>query len=309
MKNIVTIAFVLMFLSSASIVGAASLSSTVPAIRILSDGSIDPSNMPIQRNGDVYTFTANVYARIVVDRDNIVIDGAGYVLQGNYNGTRTDSWEVGKGPDQEYNETQVPWIIGIDLANKNRHNLTVKNLNIKNFYIGMYIWTANNSITGCAVSDNIVGILLSGDSNTITKNYIASNEEGVFFGVNQPGNEPLNIILTHNSFVDNAVHFSGCFCEDYNTIEPIHTWDDGKEGNFWSNYNGTDNNGDGIGDTPYVIDVQNQDRYPLMQSVATPPTATPKMPVETIITAVALPIIIIVAVNAYRIRKKRQNQT
>jgi hypothetical protein len=304
MKKIVTIALVLMFLSSASIVGSASLSSTLPAIRILSDGSIDPPNVPIQRNGDVYTFTADVYARIVVDRDNIVIDGAGYVLQGNYNGTRTDSWVVGQGPDQEYNETQVPWTIGIDLANKNRRNLTVKNLNIKNFYIGTYLWTSNNTITGCAVSDNIVGILLSGDSNTIISNYIARNDEGIFFGVNQPGDEPLNIVITHNSFIDNTVHFSGCICEGSSTTDCWHTWDDGKEGNYWSDYTGTDADGDGIGDTPYDIDIQNQDRYPLTQIAATPPTASSKLPIEILAAVFALPIIIAAAVIAYR-RKKR----
>lgn len=308
MKKIVTIAFMLMLLSTMLIAESACSAPTLPVIRILSDGSIDPPNVPIQRNGDIYTFTDNIYARIVVDRDNIVIDGAGYTLKGNYNGTRTDSWVVGQGPYQESNETAVPWTIGIDLANKNRYNLTVRNLNVKNFYIGMYIWTSNNTITGCAVSDNIVGILLSGDSNTITKNYIARNEEGIFFGVNQPGNEPLKIVLTHNSFIDNIVQFSGCFCEDYNTTEPVHTWDDGKEGNFWSDYNGTDADGDGIGDTPYVIDVQNIDRYPLMQSVAAPPTAAPKVPVETIIAAIALPIIIIAAIIGYK-RRKRQNQT
>ncbi len=305
MKKIVTITFALLLLATAPIVASTVSASTLPVIRILPDGGIDPPNVPIQRNGDVYTFTDNVYARIVVDRDNIVIDGAGYTLQGNYNGTRTDSWMVGQGSDQEYNETAIPWTIGIDLANKNRHNLTVKNLNIKNFYIGMYIWTVNNTITGCAISDNIVGILLSGDYNTITRNYITRNEEGIFFGVNQPGNEPVNIVLTHNSFIDNIVQFSGCFCEDYNTSEPVHTWDDGKEGNFWSDYNGTDSNGDGIGDTPYVIDVQNRDRYPLMQSLAAPPTAAPKMPVETIIVAIALPIIIVAAMISYRKKSGR----
>jgi hypothetical protein len=115
----------------------------------------------------------------------------------------------------------------------------------------------------------------------------------------------VNIILTHNSFIDNDVHFSGCFCTDFNTTEPMHTWDDGKEGNFWSDYNGTDNNRDGVGDAPYVIDIHNQDRYPLIQIVATPPTSTPKMPVETIVAVIVLPIIIAAAVIAYRRRKKK----
>ena len=306
MMKVAFAVFLLMFSSILMLMEPTNAETVPQSIVIRPDGSIDPETSQIQRNGDVYTFTGDVSAQIVVDRDNIVIDGAGYALQGNYNGTRTDSWVVGQGPYQEYNETHVPWTLGIDLANKNRHNLTVKNLNIKNFYIGMYIWTSNNTITGCAITDNIVGILLSGDSNTITKNYIANNEEGIFFGVNQPGNLPLNIVMTHNSFVDNNVHFSGCFCEDYNTTEPIHTWDDEKEGNFWSDYNGTDADGDGVGDTPYIIDPQNRDRYPLMQIGATPPTATPKMPVETIIAAIALPIITVAAVIAYSRRRKKK---
>lgn len=309
MKKIVTIAFVLILLSTALMTGIVSPESTVPAIRILFDGSMFPANVPIQRNGDLYTFTDNVYAQIIVDKDNIVIDGAGYILQGTYNGTRTDSWVIGQGPDQEFNEKAYPWPIGIDLANKDRYNLTVKNLNIKNFYIGMYLWTSNNVIAECAVSDNIVGIMLSGNSNTLTKNYIARNEEGIFFGVNQPGDEPLNIVLTQNSFVDNDAHFSGCICEGYNTTDCRHTWDNGEEGNYWSDYKGTDADDDGIGDTPYVIDSQNQDRYPLMQSIATPPTATPKIPFETLVTAIAVPIIIGAAVVAYRRRKKKGSES
>jgi parallel beta-helix repeat protein len=304
MKKTAPIAFMLLLLSTVTTCfGSMSPAQTEPRIRILPDGSLDTANVPIQRNGDVYTFTDDICAQIVVDRDNIVIDGAGYTLYGTYNGTRTDSWVVGQGPGQEYDDT-VPWTIGIDLANKDRHDLTIKNLNIKNFYIGTYLWTSNNIITGCSVSDNIVGILLSGDSNTITSNYIARNEQGIFFGVNTPGDEPLNIVLTHNSFVDNDVHFSGCFCEGYNTTEAVHTWDDGKQGNYWSDYNGTDADGDGVGDTPYVIDVQNQDRYPLTELAATPPPAPSKLPTEVLIIAVALPIIIVAAVVAYYKRKK-----
>jgi len=301
-KNMIT-AFALMLLCITPIAVSAGLVSTLPVIRILSDGSVDPPTESIQRNDGTYTFTADVYARIVVERDNVVIEGAGYALYGNYNGTRTDSWVVGDGPYQNYDNETIPWSIGIDLAKEDVHNLTVRNLNIKNFYIGMYVWTPDNTVTGCSVSDNIVGILLSGDSNTLAKNYIARNEEGVFFGVNQPGNEPLDIVLVHNSFVDNEVHFSGCFCEVYNTSEPVHTWDDGKEGNYWDNYNGTDADGDGLGDTIYTIDVQNRDRYPLIQSIAAPPVPTPKITIETATAVIALSMIIVAAIVIYRRRK------
>jgi hypothetical protein len=111
--------------------------SALPVILILSDGSISPPSDSIQRNGDVYTFSADVYARIVVEKDSLVIQGSGYTLHGNYNGTRTDSWVVGKGPSQDYDNGAIPWSIGIDLANENIHNLTVRDLNIKNFYIGI----------------------------------------------------------------------------------------------------------------------------------------------------------------------------
>jgi parallel beta-helix repeat protein len=43
-------------------------------------------------------------------------------------------------------------------------------------------------------------------------------------------------------------------------------WDNGypSGGNYWSDYNGTDSDGDGIGDIPYIIDENNTDNYPLM---------------------------------------------
>ena len=309
MKKTYAIVLVCLLLVAILLFASAKAQPPLPTIYIRQDGSIDPPNAPIRRDGDSYTFTEDAFARIYVQRSNIVIDGAGYTLRGPYNGTATDIWIIGQGPDQSTNETLVPWVIGIDLGGGDVSGLTIRNLNVKNFSIGMYLWTENNTVIGNSVSDNIVGILLSGCNNDITRNYIGQNSMGIFFGVNTPGDEPINITLTHNSFVDNDVHFSGCFCQGYNTTEAVHTWDDGGEGNFWSDYNGTDADGNGVGDTPYVIDVQNQDRFPLMQSLVIQPTAIPKMLVETIIVAVALLVIVAAAVVAYRRRKKNKMST
>ena len=39
------------------------------------------------------------------------------------------------------------------------------------------------------------------------------------------------------------------------------------EGNYWGDYAGVDNDGDGIGDTSYIIDENNQDNHPLIEQV------------------------------------------
>jgi len=45
-----------------------------------------------------------------------------------------------------------------------------------------------------------------------------------------------------------------------------HYWDCGSYGNYWSDYTGIDEDGDGIGNTPYQIPGgNNKDRYPLME--------------------------------------------
>ncbi len=120
----------------------------------------------------------------------------------------------------------------------------------------------NNTISGNHITNNIkYGIWLAGQSsnNTITENNITNNAAGIY--LREAGNNK----FYNNNFINNAqkVYDVGVVSPDYASLS-MNTWDNNAEGNYWSDYNGTDNDRDGIGDTPYVIDENNQDNYPLM---------------------------------------------
>lgn len=307
-KKLTVLTIVIVLILAISSIDAAKPQTSRDRVVIRPNGNVEPSSASIQRNGDRYTFTGNVSARLVVERGGIVIDGAGYTLHGPYNGTMENIWVIGGGADQVTPGMQINYSIGVDFSG-DASGLTIMNLNIKNFSIGTYIWTKNNTFIGNSVSECVVGVLLSGSNNSVTRNYVTRNEIGLFFGTTESGSVPLNLTVSHNSFNNNSRQLGGCLCQQqYNASEPIHTWDNGKEGNYWSDYNGTDQNGDDIGDTAYVFDPQNEDRYPLMTSAASPPIVASGISVFTIIlVVVAVIIAIAAALITWSIKRRKKN--
>jgi parallel beta-helix repeat protein len=108
------------------------------------------------------------------------------------------------------------------------------------------IFSVNN------ISNNVV---IKGNSNTFYGNYL----QGVVFG--DTITDASNNIFYHNNF--NFVR-SGEGKRTFAVWEGVHgteILDNGKEGNYWSDYTGKDANGNGIGDTPYVIHTKDPINY------------------------------------------------
>jgi len=177
--------------------------------------------------------------------------------------------------------------IGISLESFSENNKILDN-NVMNYYSGIWLNQAfGNQIANNYINNNIYyGVfmqysdgnyiigntitnssgwgeeprihggyaidLTSSRNNGIIGNAIISNRVGIAFykGVQ-------NSTFYHNNFIDNKIQAS--VDERY-----TNSWDNGVEGNYWSNYTGVDLNHDGIGDSWHQINENNTDHYPLM---------------------------------------------
>ena len=256
-------------------------------VYIRSDGSIDPSTAPIQRVGDVYTLLGTFVGNITVEKDNIVIDGAGFIVEGTAIGAEVT--------------------IGVDLSS--RSNVTIKNMQIRSFVNGIFLLDSfNNNIIGNNITDNVDGIRINNSTgNNIIGNNITANRHGTH---PYQGNK-----FYHNNFIDSTdkhvyVDLPG----------QVNSWDNGypSGGNYWTNYTGVDEKkgqsqneagNDGIGDTPFVIDDNNLDNFPLMAPFREQAQVQPSPDqLWLLVGAVLIIIVVIVIVSILLFRKRLHGQ-
>jgi parallel beta-helix repeat protein len=243
-------------------------------ISINADGSITPSTAPIYSADNItYTLTGNVTSDfnadgIVVGRDNIVFDGAGYTVRGYIGG-----------------------LSGFDLTGIT--NVTIKNTSITSFQFGISLdGSFNDTISGNNVTPIHYGTCISLESSS-NNSIVGNNVEFGAYSINLDSSS--NNSIVGNSFTqslvgielvsssDNKLYHNN-FLGDITKVAIINStniWDDGYPtgGNYWSGYSGVDyysgpyqneTYGDGIGDTPYAIGTNNTDHYPLMVPYAVP---------------------------------------
>jgi parallel beta-helix repeat protein len=230
----------------------------VKAIRIYikADGSIEPPTANITTEDKVfYNFTGDLHEQLIIQRDHIIVDGNGYKIEG------TPSIEFG-------------------IAVFQRQNVIIRNVTIKYFEVaGIGVEESTHiTIFGNNLQDNgNDGIrLYSASNNLISGNSITSNtymgsvnlwnnsNNNTIYG-NKMWDNSVSLII-HNS-KDNLIYHNNIF-ERYppSLRNSSNIWDNGypSGGNYWGDYTGTDKDSDGIGDTPYILNDNNNDNYPLM---------------------------------------------
>jgi nitrous oxidase accessory protein len=114
---------------------------------------------------------------------------------------------------------------------------------VKGFGVGISLQenSSNNIIAGNIASKSLNGLeLIRGcKDNIIYSNNATDNTHGIRVDKNY------NNLIYHNNFVRNTIS-----AYDNST----HNFWNASVGNYYSDYRGTDGDGDGIGDQPYVID-------------------------------------------------------
>jgi len=147
------------------------------------------------------------------------------------------------------------------------NNVIRNNITNNDEGIGIGNLAYGNSITRNNVTANGVGILLfeSPHDNSVAENTVNKNAVGI--DINITDSSAHDNAFYHNNFISNSLQVT--------SAAQTSVWDNSypSGGNYWSEYTGTDllngpnqnqTGSDGIGDSPYVIDVHNKDNYPLM---------------------------------------------
>lgn len=166
-----------------------------------------------------------------------------------------------------------------------------------NYYGIWFSSSSNNSVSDNRIIANIYdGIrVFSSSNNNIVRNNITANKwSGIMLDDLSSNNSIMQNIIGQNTAINHGLGLtvsgsSGNIICHNNLIEndqqvlleesAVDVWDGGYPscGNYWSDYNGTDlyrgpyqneTGSDGIGDSPYFIDENNTDYYPLMGMIS-----------------------------------------
>ena len=208
------------------------------SVYIAADGSVVGTNS-IQQNGNIYTLTGNISGGISVQKSYIVIEGAGYTIDGN---GQDIGIALGNGVGQDPSRDRIS-------------NVTVKNLRIINCYYAIGNEnTYNNTFIGNYISDSDKGFWITGSANnTLIHNTVKNCTTGISINYGSGG----NIIIENDIMSSWSVWLSP---------DPV------VDRNYWGDYttrypNAKEIDNSGIWDTPYSQGDKVIDYHPLTNPV------------------------------------------
>ncbi len=172
------------------------------------------------------------------------------------------------------------------------HNVITGNVMTGNVQSGAAVDGSSTIVANNLFEANGLGLGLGASYSVIYgNNFTANTGSGIYFGAS-------NTIVAANSFNQNkrGIDFSSDFAAPGGNVLYLNnflnntfqitsrssgfsqTWDNGKEGNYWSTYTGVDANGDGIGDSAYEIFGDNIDHLPIMTQFTAAAGIMPSLP-------------------------------
>ena len=208
---------------------------TIKELKIIGTGTTDSDTVGININASYNTISNNI-------------------ILNNYKGVYIG--ENSKNNNVSWNTVSNNWY-GIGTRYSDNNNISKNNISLSGLY-GIYLSVSyKNNIFGNTVSDSFYGMRIkASDNNKVFDNLVVMNKRGMFFCCGAGNN-----MIYYNTFKQNS---------EWNAHDDvINQWDNGSFGNYWDDYTGVDNDGDGIGDIPYDIPDENggsnnEDRFPLM---------------------------------------------
>jgi parallel beta-helix repeat protein len=302
----------LLVLTSLLILGGACLEpgktqsqSVAGVVTINSDGSISPKLTQIKQTGNTYALTSdiNAHVQIFLKKSNMVFDGNGHVLgdgrvgnivMGDYSGSGVTNVTI---KNFFINQTSTDVITVMNSANISiQNNTLIGAYSIFEQTNGVFLKNSNSvKVIGNTIKGAMCGIdLIKSKDNLIVGNTIDAKSgwtwnhypAAIMIDVYYAEVDTYSAGSSNNLIYDNAFMSSGNLTNIFGASS--NSWDNGQIGNYWSDYltmypAAAEVDSSGIGNTPYVIDANNVDNYPLMSQdslvfpvpILSVPTSTP----------------------------------
>jgi hypothetical protein len=165
----------------------AGLPSPLQVITVNANGDITSSTDGLKRKENTYFLTKNFSSTIIVEKENVIIDGSNYTLQD---------------PSQSQD--------GIAIVLK-ASNVTVRNMRIINWNQGILGDSNNETITNIEFINNLEAILIHGDDFVVNHNLISDSQTALIFDTVPYREQGDNNLITQNQIIGNSVGFSIAF--------------------------------------------------------------------------------------------------